>query len=78
LDDLLAGYRRLRTNDWLKERERFEALAEFGQSPHSMGAHFDIRHGVLFLLQPAGSFAAVSDEDMKQSPSTQCSQGAAS
>jgi len=34
--ELLAGYRRFRAETWARERERFETLAELGQSPRAM------------------------------------------
>lgn len=42
----------LRTFPWIAEREQSGLLALHG-------AHFDVRHGRLMLLQPDGGFAAV-------------------
>jgi carbonic anhydrase len=36
MDDLLAGYRRFRTQQWEHERLRYEALAERGQNPRTL------------------------------------------
>lgn len=36
MDDLIAGYRRFRAETWRRERDRFEALAERGQSPRAL------------------------------------------
>lgn len=33
MDELIEGYRRFRAETWARERDRFEALAERGQSP---------------------------------------------
>jgi carbonic anhydrase len=36
MDQLLDGYRRFRTETWPAERARYEALANWGQSPHTL------------------------------------------
>lgn len=36
MDDLIAGYRRFRAETWQRERDRFEELAERGQSPRAL------------------------------------------
>ncbi len=36
MDELIAGYRRFRTETWARERDRFEALAERGQNPRAL------------------------------------------
>jgi carbonic anhydrase len=36
MDELIAGYRRFRTERWPHERARYETLARRGQSPHSL------------------------------------------
>lgn len=36
MDRLLEGYRRFRTNVWPAERDRYEALAQRGQSPETL------------------------------------------
>src|SRR3712207_2644119 len=36
MDELIEGYRRFRAETWARERDRFEALAERGQSPRAM------------------------------------------
>jgi carbonic anhydrase len=36
MQELLAGYRRFRAETWPRERDRFETLAEHGQSPRTM------------------------------------------
>ncbi len=36
MDELIAGYRRFRQENWPQLRQRFEALAEHGQHPHTM------------------------------------------
>jgi carbonic anhydrase len=36
LDQLLDGYRRFRSDTWPAERARYEALANWGQSPHTL------------------------------------------
>lgn len=36
LEPLIAGYRRFRDGQWPHERDRFQAVAEFGQHPHTL------------------------------------------
>jgi carbonic anhydrase len=36
MDELLDGYRKFRTETWPAERDRYEALAHWGQSPETM------------------------------------------
>ena len=36
MDRLLQGYRRFRANVWPAERDRYEALAQRGQSPEAL------------------------------------------
>ena len=36
MEDLIEGYRRFRAETWARERDRFEALAERGQSPRAL------------------------------------------
>ena len=36
MERLIEGYRRFRTSQWPQERERFEAVADQGQSPKAM------------------------------------------
>jgi carbonic anhydrase len=36
VDELIAGYRRFRTETWPQQRARFEDLAAAGQRPHTM------------------------------------------
>jgi carbonic anhydrase len=36
MDDLVEGYRRFRRTDWPQHRDRYEALAERGQSPRAL------------------------------------------
>ncbi len=36
MDQLLDGYRRFRSDTWPAERARYEALANWGQSPHTL------------------------------------------
>jgi carbonic anhydrase len=36
MDQLLDGYRRFRTETWPAERARYESLANWGQSPHTL------------------------------------------
>ena len=36
MDPLIEGYRRFRAETWPAERERYEALAHWGQSPETM------------------------------------------
>jgi carbonic anhydrase len=36
MDELMEGYRRFRAETWARERDRFEALAERGQSPRAL------------------------------------------
>ena len=35
-DELIAGYRKFRSETWPSERDRYEALAHWGQSPETM------------------------------------------
>jgi carbonic anhydrase len=36
MDDLIAGYRKFRSETWPAERQRYEQLAHWGQSPETM------------------------------------------
>jgi carbonic anhydrase len=36
MDELIAGYRKFRSEIWPSERDRYEALAHWGQSPETM------------------------------------------
>lgn len=62
MDELESGYRRFRDTTWPVQRARFEALAEKGQSPHTLvvacsdsrsdpAMVFDVAPGELFVVR---------------------------
>ncbi|MGA9430377.1 MAG: carbonic anhydrase [Xanthobacteraceae bacterium] len=62
MDDLIAGYRRFRAGTWPAERNRFEELSQFGQSPRALVIAcsdsrtdpqmvFNARPGELFVIR---------------------------
>ncbi len=74
MDTLLEGYRRFRTDIWPGERARYEALANWGQSPEAMVVAcsdsrvdpqtvFGAAPGELFVVRNVGALVPVYSPD---------------